>query len=418
MDTQDFHRTTAETMLRLYATTDHPPEGWREILVWHWEQAGAYRQAIDTALEVTESRVTELGVTDARRWTERVLTLLDRLDSYERRNYEMRAYALTISVLEFAGQYREALGYARLLVRMAEENGNVEAEIRSHLTLGRVQRELGQFTVAEAEMVRAQLLAERHNLFELEAEAHFQLAKVHQLQGRHLQAFQQLEMAQDQPSDDRSRLARICTSVGDVYRVLGAGREAMRLYHRALKLELHSNNRLGQAMLYEKLGFSNLDLGLNGEALQCAQEALRLRVELGDIVGQARSHSLLGSIQSRLGAHQQALHEFERARELESLTQNQRGLIMALTNLGDAAQTLGDHERARSSYVEALALATRIDDQIALARTQQRLGDLYMRYGHPEAARIYWSEALRIRERLGHSEEVIALRVRMDSRHT
>lgn len=413
MDAQAFHRTTAEELARRYAAREDAPEGWRETLTWHWEQAGAYQEALIAALDVTEARVSELAFADARRWAERVLMLLDRLDNSERRRYEMRAYALTISVLEFGGQYREALGYARLLMRMAEERGNVEALGRAHLAIGRVQRELGQLTVAEAEMVRALALAERHSLAELETEVRLQLAKVHQLQGRHLLAFQQLELAQDTPIDDRSRLARVCTSVGDVYRVLGAGDEALRFYHRALKLEIGSTNRLGQAMLYEKLGLSNLELDQVGVALQCAREALRLREDLGDVVGQARSHSLLGAIQSRLGNHQTAMEHFERSRDLDALSQNQRGMSIALTNLGDAARALGDNERARAHYVEALTLARQIDDQIALARMYQRLGDLSFQEGDRETTRAYWSEALRIRERLGHSEEAIALRGRM-----
>lgn len=413
MDIQAFHRRTAEELASLYSTSEQPPEGWRETLAWHWEQAGAYGEAIDAALEVAEMRVAELAFMEARRWAEHVLVLLDRLDQLERRAYEMRAYALTIAVLEFGGQYREALGYARLLLRLAEERGNVEARGRSYLFIGRMQREIGKLAAAEGELLRALSLAERHQLRELEAEARFHLAKAHQLQGRHLEAFQQLELAQDMSQDNRARLARVCTGVGDVYRVLGAGREALSLYHRALKLEIGSSNRIGQAMLYEKLGLSHLELGQIGEALQCAQEALRLRDDLNDRVGQSRSHTILGAIQSRLENHAQALYHFEQVRELEQGLQNQRGLIIALTNIGDAAHALVDNERARANYLEALALAQEINDQVALARMHERLGNLSAFDGVPEVAIAHWNEALRIREALGHSEEAITLRNRI-----
>lgn len=413
MDAQAFHRHVAEDLVNLYANNATAPEGWRETLAWHWEQAGDYGSAIDAALEVVEIRVAELAFNDARRWVEHVLALLDRLDNLERRAYEMRAYALTIAVLEFGGQYREALGYARLLLRLAEERGNFEARGRSYLTIGRMQREIGKLAAAEAEMLRALNLAERHQLPELEAEVRLHLAKVHQLQGHHLEAFQQLELAQEMANTDRARLARVCTGVGDVYRVLGAGREALNLYHRALKLEIGSSNRIGQAMLYEKLGLSHLEMDHLGEALQCAQEALRLRDELGDTVGQTRSHTILGAIQSRLNNHTLALSHFEQARDLEKGLQNQRGLMIALSNLGNAARALGDTERARAYYIEALALGREINDRVGLARMYQRLGDLSYGEGTPAAAIPYWNEALRIREDLGHSEETIALRNRI-----
>lgn len=413
MDVQEFHRRTAEGLAGIYANSEHPPDGWRETLAWHWEQAGAYGEAVDAVLEVIEQRVAELAFTEARRWVEQALSLLDRLDSLERRAYEMRVYALTIVVLDFSGQYREALGYARLLLRLAEERGNIEARGRSYLLIGRMQREIGRLTAAEAELMRALNLAERHQLLELEAEARLHLGKVHQLQGRHLEAFQQLELAQELSNDDRGRLARVCTSIGDVYRVLGAGNEALGLYHRALKLEIGSTNRIGQAMLYEKLGLAHLEMGNLGEALQCAQEALRLRDELGDRVGQARSHTIIGIIQSKRENYTIAQNHFEHALSLEQGLQNQRGFIIALTNLGNVARALQDNETARARYLEALALARNLNDQVAIARMHQRLGDVCREEGMVEAAVAHWNEALRIRETLGHSEEAISLRHRI-----
>ncbi len=413
MDKQSFHQRAAEDMSALYANTEHPPDGWLETLAWHWEQAGCYAEALDSSLEVTQGYVAELSFTEARRWVEHVLSLLDRLDSLERRAYEMRAYSLAIVVLEFGGQYREALGYARLLLRLSEENANIEAQARSYLFIGRIQREIGKLTAAESELIQALNLAERYQLSELEAEARMHLAKVHQLQGRHLAAFQQLELAQDLSTDNRARLARVNTGIGDVYRVLGAGREALALYHRALKLEIGSSNWLGQAMLYEKLSLSHLELNQLGEALECMREALRLREELNDEVGKARSYTILGIIQSRRENYAHALEHFEHARKLEEGLQNQRGMIIALTNMGDTASLQGNNEQAQASFMEALTLARNLNDQIALARMHQRLGDLLSSEGKPEAAFPHWTEALRIREALGHFEEANVLRSRI-----
>lgn len=113
MDAQAFHHRTAEELVALYANRDQAPDGWRETLAWHWEQAGAYGEAVDAALEITEMRVSELAFTEVLRWVERVLALLDRLSTLARQAYGMHAYSLVMMVLEFGGQYREALGYAQ-----------------------------------------------------------------------------------------------------------------------------------------------------------------------------------------------------------------------------------------------------------------------------------------------------------------
>jgi tetratricopeptide (TPR) repeat protein len=403
-------------MAGLYAASDTAPEGWRETLAWHWERAGAFAEAAEAALEVAEARVTQLDFAEARVWAERVLALLDRLDDAARRAYELRAYALTMAVLEFAGQYREGLGYARLLLRLADERGVPEMRARAHLAIGRLQREVGQLAAAEAELLRGMAIAEQVEHEELVSEARLQLAKVHQLQGRHLEALQQLQIAQDTlPADDLGRLARVCTGLGDVYRVLGAGREALRLYNRALKLEMSGGNPLGQAMLYEKLGLAQLDTGSPGEALACLQESLQLRASLNDRVGQARAHSILGLIQSKLGDHAAALEQFAQARAFEEQLQNRRGMAIALTHSGDAARASGDIAHAAQSYAEALVLAREANDQVAVARLCQRQGDLLFTQGSPAEARDAWSEALTIRRALGHSEEGIALEHRLES---
>lgn len=410
-----FHRHVAEELAATYAAAERAPEGWRENMAWHWEQAGAIAEATDAALEIAEERVARLDFAAARSWAERVLVLIEHLDAIERRIYELRAYALALAVLEFGGQYREGLDYARRMLRVAQERNNIEAMARAHMAIGRMQRELGQLTVAEAALQQARALAERDDLDDLETEVRIHLAKVHQLQGRHLEALQELQLAQEGQDhhDDRGRLARVFTGIGDIYRVLGANREALSFYTRSLGLEQGRSSRLGQAILKDKIALSLLAQRKPHDALASAEESLRLRESIGDSVGQARSYNVLGMIMSRLQDHEQALDYHERARELEEQTQNQRGQGIALLHLGDAERALRRYEQAREHYMQALAIGRRDGGQIALARTLERLGDLSYVEGERDAANAHWVEALQIRETLGHFDEAAALRDRM-----
>lgn len=412
MDIRTFHQNTVRELRAHYAEHQHPPEGWQGVLMWHCEQAGDYSEAMGMALEMAQTHIEELEFLDARRWMDHSLKLLDRLSYAERSACEMRAYALTVAVLEFEGKFREALGYAQLILRLAEVSHNTEAQGRGYLMLGRVHRELGQLEFAESDLMHALKLAERHQMRELELEARFHLAKVHQLQGRHLEAFQQLDLTQKGllTSGGEDRLARVYTGIGDIYRVLGSGDEALKLYHRALKVEIGTKNWLGQAMLYEKLALSHLELNELYEAIECINEALRLRVDLDDRLGQARSHSILGTIQHRLQDYRLALEHYEQARTIEAGLQNRRGLTISLINLGDVACTTRNHEQARAYYEEALKLSRGIGDQLGIARIHERLGNVYAEVGGTEVAREHWSQALQIRDEMGHYDESQALR--------
>lgn len=410
-----FHRQIAEELVRRYNASERAPQGWLEALAWHWEQAGAFAEAANIALEVAESRVTRLDFGAARRWAERTLTLIERIDPAEREVYELRAYALALAVLEFGGQYREGLDYARRMLRLAQARKNNEAEARAHLAIGRMLRELGQLATAEIALQQARTLAARDEFGELEAEVRIHLAKVHQLQGRHLEALQELQLAQEEQEqhDDRIKLARVFTVIGDIYRVLGAGREALTFYTRALSLEQGRGSLLGQAILKDKLALAYVQHSRIQDALAAEEESLRLRESIGDIIGQARSYNVLGTIMARLGRYDQAQGYHERAQALEEQTQNPRGQGMVLLHLGDVARARRNYDLAREQYLRGMAIGQRDNDQIALARALERLGDLSFTEGQRDAANAHWVEALKIREALGHSEEATALRERI-----
>lgn len=414
-DSATFHRKIAEELRARYGRSDRDPEGWRETMAWHWEQAGAYVDAVGAALEVAEASAARLDFTAARVWTRRALELLERLDAPTRQGFELRTYALALAVLEFGGQYREGLDYARRMLRIARAHHNREAEARAQLAIGRMQRDLGQLADAEATMHQARLLAEHTEQGELEAEVRMHLAKVYHLQGRNLEGLQELQLAQEELllQDDQVKLARVMTGIGDIYRVLGASREALQFYTRALSLEQGRGSLIGQSILREKLALTLMAQGKLAEARDSAEESLRLRQLISDVVGQARSHSVLGTIAGRLGDHQLALTYHEQARDLDEQTQNRRGQGIALQHLGDEARAVGSYTQAREHYTQALRLAQERSDQVAQARILERLGDLYLDIGQREVANGCWREALRIRELLGHADEAAALRERI-----
>jgi tetratricopeptide (TPR) repeat protein len=404
-------------MVERYQSAPQEPSGWRETVVWHLEQAGALNQAAAMALDVVETRITRLDFSGARGWAEQALTLIGRLPAEDQVGYELRACTLALAVLDFGGQYRDGLEYARRLLRAAQVRHNLEAEARALLALGRMQRELGQLLQAEQSLQRARELSERDEIGELEAEVRLHLAKVHQLQGRHLEALQELQLAREEheQSDDRERLARVFTGIGDIYRVLNSAQQALSFYLRALSLEQGLGNLLGQAMLKDKLALVALDQQRLGEALVSAEESCMLRERLHDLVGEARSRTVIGTVLGRMGRNEAALASLRRACELQEQIQNPRGQGIALLHLGDVARQMRRYDTAHNSYTTALALARRDDDRVGLARALERLGDLSFDEGRAEQAQAHWSEALRLRDEMHHSDEASILRVRLQS---
>jgi len=418
-DNATFHRRTAEALIARYGSSPQPPQDWREALAWHWEQAGALAEAVEAILSIAEARMTRLDFTSARRWAEHALTLIERLSTEERHRYDLQAYALALAILEFGGQYREGLDYARRMLSIAQSRGNTEATARAYMSVGRMQRELGQLASAEVVLQQARSLAADDDLSELETEVRLHLAKVHQLQGRHLEALQELQLAQEETEqhDGRTMLARVLSSVGDIYRILGASREAMAFYLRSLSIEQGRGSLLGQAILRDKIALSRLAQGKLNEALADSEESLALRERISDTVGQARSHTVMGMILQQLERYAEAAEHMRQALALEEQLQNPRGQGIALLHLGNIARAQRRFAEARQLYERTMAVTRRNNDQIGLARALERLGDLGYEEGRRDRANADWVEALKIRETLHHADEAAELRERIRSGH-
>lgn len=414
-DLPELHAMIAVELERRYREVS-APEGLSGVLAWHWEQAGNWRQATEASLMCAEELIQRRDGTRAQRWCERALEYQERLPREERGDLELRALLLAWTVLDFGGQHREALEYARRLYKLAEAQDAPEMRITALLALGRTHRALGSMQAAETELLRTIDLARLHNLPSLEADALFHLGKLRQLQGKHFEAIQHFTYAQAQDAalEDQARMAQVFTGLGDVYRALGAPREALNYYTRALQLEHSLPGVLGAAILQEKLALCYIDLARPQEALDAEQESLRLRQSINDRVGIGRAHSVLGSILARTGDHEHALEHYNQALEVEQTLQGVRGLGMIYSHIGDSYRALGDYARASNAYQQSLSIAQQQDDKIGLALGHERLGNLAREWNDRATAGYHYQEALHIRQQLGHSDEVHRLQRQID----
>jgi hypothetical protein len=188
---------------------------------------------------------------------ERALTLLGGC-AKQRRIYDLRAYALALAVLS------SAASTARVRLRQAHAGWRAAAQqpqatTRAYLAIGRMQRRLGQLANAEWCCSRRTLAAD-DELGDLEAEVRLHLAKVHQIQGRHLEALQELQLAQGERRARRPGPRRGCSpgsAISTGYSAPAA--RSMTFYTRALSIEQGRGSLFGQAILRDKLALALLN---------------------------------------------------------------------------------------------------------------------------------------------------------------
>lgn len=238
------------------------------------------------------------------------------------------------------------------------------------------------------------------------------------------------------------RRARLLVALGDAERALPRGDAARTHYQEALAIYEADSDRLGTALVCEKL--ATLDSASNPERAETefrrAAGIFELERETGRLAACLRA---LGDLQRRHGRFEDAAREYrrclemlpgngyagERARTLLGLARigrgqsnpaeaelryrealdlflergEQDGAAAAREGLAELALRRGDLEAAVREYEEALAAATLANNPRRLASVSLGLGEAARRRGDQEGARRRFTQALETYRSLYHS---------------
>jgi LuxR family maltose regulon positive regulatory protein len=184
-----------------------------------------------------------------------------------------------------------------------------------------------------------------------------------------------LDVAQAIGSPPEQALALLSTA--DLYRDLGALRQARELYDQAEELA----RQAGHAALvnYALMGIAQLLLQTGDviEALGLAIQAHERARERGDVYQLGLSSLTLGSAQLEAGDLQAALDEIERGRERLAKSGARRDLTRAYVLLARARQVSGDQEGALQALSQALDVGIETQTFHHLVVEGQRVFDLF-----------------------------------------
>lgn len=180
------------------------------------------------------------------------------------------------------------------------------------------------------------------------------------------------------------------SNVGRVHDLLGQPQDALDHYQRALDLVRSAEDREGEARVLNNLGVLHRRLGEISAALARYSEALQVFRTLGDRRWQARVLNNLGLLYGYAGDLAKARLSLEEALPLRRAVEDRRGEATTLTNLGLVTAREGTGpagaERALALYRQSLALRRSSGDRQGEAVTLRQMGRLAVERGQPGAA--------------------------------
>ena len=339
---------------------------------------------------------------DARGETEQAISVtLERAHVCHMRGHYADVLALTQEVLAKATNYLEPAARTHRLAGLAYLNlGRPEEAVRQLRSALGLCRELGLIRNAAISYMDLSFALSRlgklsesldcleqaiHAFRQVGPSNHLALAlnnvacERHYLAGNYDQALDYLREALDVARMTGSSREHAFTllSIADIYRDLGALKEARELYAQAEKIA----RRLGHAVLvnFALMGTAQILLRTDDvvEALGMAAQARKQAEGRGDIYQIGLSCLTLGAAHLKAGDPQTALAEIERGRDQLEKSDARRDLTRAYILLAHARQASGDVKSASEALDQALDIGIETQTFHYLVVEGQRVFDLF-----------------------------------------
>jgi tetratricopeptide (TPR) repeat protein len=351
---QRFHRLIPQWLERRLPSR----EGFEEIIANHYDRARSLEAAARHYLAAASTARARYNNQHAIKLYLKGLAYLSDGDIESK----MSAFHDLGTVYDLLGEYDQALGYYREMLRYAWILNDRSKGGVGYNKIGRAYRSLGEYDRA------------------LE---HFNLA---------LDLFRSF--------DDIRGIASTLDDIGKIHWIRGAYNEAETFYTAGLHLRREATDPRSVALSLNHLGGLKLQQGDLQNAMVYFREALELRRSVGDRQGVVDSFNNLGALLLERGDLEESQTLFEEALELSRGMDYRGATGIILNNLGELSLMNGDTHKARVFLNEALRGAEDGGDRRVIFDIIRNLARLEMREFNREVALERINEALQIANQL------------------
>lgn len=353
-DRQRYHRLIPQWLERRLPTR----EGFEEIIASHYDRARSLEPAARHYIAAANSARARYDNQHAIKLYLKGLAYLSDSDI----ELKLSAFHDLGTVYDLLGEYDQALGYYREMLRYAWILNDRAKGGVGYNKIGRAHRSLGEYDRA------------------LE---HFHLA---------LELFRSF--------DDIRGIASTLDDIGKIHWIRGNYSEAETFYTAGLHLRREASDARSVALSLNHLGSLKLQQGDLNEAMVYFREALELRRSAGDRQGVVDSYNNLGILLLERGDIDEARQLFEEALESSRGIDYRGAQAIILNNLGEMALMAGETREARVRLVEALQRAEDGGDRRVIFDILRNLARLELREFNRDVAFERIHEALQIANQL------------------
>lgn len=253
---------------------------------------------------------------------------------------------------------KQALGYAKDAVSLAEKISFKKGATRGYINTGKAHRKLGNFNKAIESYLKA------------------------------LQINKEIK--------DRKGMANAFNGLGIAYGLLGDYDKSLESFLNSLKTQEEIGDKSGIAHSLNNIGIVYWYLKDYNKSLEYYLEALAIRKEIGDENDIAASLNNIGDTYSTLGDNKKALEYFLEALKIQEEIGNNDVVFAIEINIGNVYSNLNKHNKALEYYRKGLKIAEGIGDKWGLAETFNDMGITYLKLQNYQRAEQYFNQSLEL----------------------
>jgi serine phosphatase RsbU (regulator of sigma subunit)/tetratricopeptide (TPR) repeat protein len=152
------------------------------------------------------------------------------------------------------------------------------------------------------------------------------------------------------------------------------------------------------ASAINNIGYYNSTNGNIPEALKYYHKSLKLQESLKDTEGAATSFNNIGAIYNKQGDIPKALEFYHKSLKKYEQLNNQEGLAQTLNNLGHIYQSQNEADLALEYFHKSLKIFQELDNKRGIATLLNSIGYVYFKKQNLDKALSYYNQALTIRQ--------------------
>ncbi|PCJ27443.1 MAG: hypothetical protein COA97_04030 [Flavobacteriales bacterium] len=199
----------------------------------------------------------------------------------------------------------------------------------------------------------------------------------------------------------RTSLGATFNNTGFIYNNQGNISQALKYFHRSLKLYKDVKDKKGVARASNNIGLIYHEQGNIPMALKYYHKALKIREQIGNKPGIANSLNNIGFIYESQDNVPMALMYLKRSLSIYEDIGDKQGVASSSNSIGVILERQGNIVEARSLHEQALIIQEEIGDKDGIANSLINIAEIALIQGDVKLASSYSIRALKLSKELG-----------------